>query len=61
VGDAVASSKNRWLQELAEQNARLRGQLALLSRIGRRLSSSLDVRIVLQETVEAACEIDAPQ
>lgn len=45
------------LAELARENAHLKSQLALLSRFSYQITSSLELNLVLQEVVEAACEL----
>jgi signal transduction histidine kinase len=48
--------QNRALQT---ENVQLRRQLSLLSRLTYRVASSLDLPLVLQEVVDAACELTA--
>ena len=45
------------IQALRAENAHLRGQLSLLSRLTYRVASSLELPLVLQEVVDAACEL----
>ncbi|HLF03983.1 MAG TPA: ATP-binding protein, partial [Dehalococcoidia bacterium] len=47
----------RELRNLREENDRLRGRLALLSRLSLRITASLDLSTALQEVVEAACAL----
>lgn len=42
---------------LAQENKRLKSQLALLSRLSYRITSSLELSLVLQEVVDSACEL----
>jgi len=42
---------------LAQENKRLKSQLALLSRLSYRITSSLELNRVLQEVVDSACEL----
>src|SRR3954452_5992025 len=44
---------------LRQENLRLRSQLSLLSQLTHRVASSLHLRLVLQEVVDAACELTA--
>ena len=44
---------------LRRENHRLRSQLSLLSKLMRRVASSLELERVLQDVVEAACELTA--
>jgi len=55
--DTSESRKDRELQNLRVEIDRLRGRLSLLSDISRRITSSLDPPTVLQEVVDAACEL----
>src|SRR5688572_3903290 len=45
------------IEALREANAHLLKQLSLLSRLTYRVASSLDLPLVLQEVVDAACEL----
>ncbi len=45
------------LQELRDENRRLKERFALLLDLGRRITSSLDTPTVLQEVVDAACKL----
>lgn len=47
----------REMAALRAENVRLRSQLLLLSRLTYRVASSLDLPLVLQEVVDAACEL----
>jgi signal transduction histidine kinase len=47
----------RDVEMLREQNVHLRRQLSRLSRLTYRVASSLDLPLVLQEVVDAACEL----
>ena len=49
--------RDRELQNLKEENERLQARLSLLSEVSRRISSSLDLEAVLQEVVDAACQL----
>jgi signal transduction histidine kinase len=47
------------VQLLRDENALLRERLSSLSRLSVRITSSLDLPVVLQEAVDAACELTA--
>ena len=49
------------LTDLNAENIRLRGQRELLNRLCRDIASSLDVKIVQQRVVDAACELTTAQ
>jgi PAS domain S-box-containing protein len=52
---------DRELQNLRSENDRLRRQLAKLSQLGLQITSSLDLSTVLQQVVDAACELTGAQ
>ncbi|MFQ6026714.1 MAG: ATP-binding protein [Dehalococcoidia bacterium] len=55
--EAESSSNQRELETLQTENQRLRGLLSLLADLNLRITSSLDLPTVLQDVVDAACEL----
>ena len=55
--DASDSVQHREIQNLKAENERLHKRFLLLSDVSRRITSSLDVSIVLQEVIDAACQL----
>jgi PAS domain S-box-containing protein len=53
------SPTNRELQNLREENQRLRNLLGLLSDLSLRITSTLDLSAVLQSVIDAACSLTA--
>ncbi len=55
--ETPVSRTRRELQNLRAENERLRGHFSLLCDLSLRITSSLDLPTVLQEVVDAACEL----
>ncbi len=51
------NEKTQELEALKSENLRLRDTLSLVSDLGRRITSSLDLATVLQSVVDAACDL----
>ncbi|MFQ5933724.1 MAG: PAS domain S-box protein, partial [Dehalococcoidia bacterium] len=49
--------KDKELRNLKAETDRMRARLSLLSELGRRITSTLDLPTVLQEVIDAACEL----
>lgn len=56
-GGILDNINDRELQNLRSENDRLRSLLATLSQLGLQITSSLDLPTVLQQVVDAACEL----
>ncbi len=57
LGSRSETRKDREVQNLTEENERLRSRLSMLSRLSLQITSSLDLSTALQEIVDAACEL----
>ena len=57
----MTNLQEREIQNLREENSRLRRRFALLSELSNRISQSLDVQEVLQSVVDSACELTDAQ
>jgi len=55
--DELQDRRDRELSNLRADNERLRRRLTMLSRLGERIASSLDIDKVFQEVVDSACEL----
>ena len=55
--DELQGRRERELSNLRSENERLRKRLVMLSRLGQRIVSSLDVETVFQDVVDSACEL----
>ncbi len=55
--EATQIEKDREIQSLQEENVRLLGRFSQLSNLALRILSTLDLPAVLQEVVDAACEL----
>jgi hypothetical protein len=51
------SPMDRELQNLRGENQRLRGLLSLLSDLSLKITSTLDLPTVLQDVIDAACDL----
>jgi len=57
MNDDTKSRRERELQNLRGETEQLRRRLVLLSRLSRRIASSLDLDTVFQDVTDAACEL----
>lgn len=55
--DGSNNPQQKELQNLRDEVIRLQGRFSLLSELNRKITSSLDLQIVLQEIVDAACSL----
>ncbi len=56
-GRSADSKKDGTLQHLREENQRLRELVSLVGRLGRQITTSVDIPTVLQDVVDAACDL----
>ncbi len=61
MDDQSQSRRDREASNLRDENEWLRKRLVLLSRLGRRIASSLDPDTVLQGVIDSACELTDAQ
>jgi signal transduction histidine kinase len=57
MNDELQQRRERELNNLRADNERLRRRLVMLSRLGERIASSLEVDRVFQEVIDSACEL----
>ena len=53
----ASDRKEREIRNLREENEQLRARLLLLSRLSRRIASSLELHTVFQDVIDSACEL----